>query len=518
MSRCHACLVNVRIGFGSNRAKCLLSAAAVLVCAGAAGDPQACYEVTRVDADPPETFQISGTHLNDEGVVVGVMQGAPFRGERAFAWRDGIYTDLHAQIDPSALRSFALAINNQGEIIGNFWDVEADPNAFLLRGGELTLIQPFGRPLSVSDSPGVINNLGQVAGAVSRRGYVWDDGAETELPALPQSPSPAGVVEIGGINDLGVVVGTSLFETGRRAVMWKDGQVISLGQFDGFPLTVARAINNRGQIVALGPGPGTSIRQVIWEDGAVTPLPVLEGGSSAVPVDINNSGQVLGWTNFNTFPTATTVGTLWTEDHVPFVLKTLVCADDPLRTVVRLPVPRTINDRGQILSAESVEWPAPPVATYLLTPRPPDRMPPTAVIVSEDFEPMQAQWETIAGTWTIVDGTYASNDPNGPSVAAIASYRGLHAADPATQTLEFDQYTFRVRMRNTGFGATTVAGVMYQFQNFSNHYAVDVSATGIVSLRRNIGGFGEYIATASPVSSAMSGSISRCKGTRARPR
>ena len=78
---------------------------------------------------------------------------------------------------------------------------------------------------------------------------------------------------------------------------------------------------------------------------------------------------------------------------------------------------------------------------------------------------MQQQWETIAGTWTIVDGTYASNNPNGTSVAAISSYRGVHAADPATQTLEFDQYTFRVRMRNTGSGATTVAGVMYQFRD-----------------------------------------------------
>jgi hypothetical protein len=176
----------------------------------------------------------------------------------------------------------------------------------------------------------------------------------------------------------------------------------------------------------------------------------------------------------------------------------LVCADDPLRTRVKLRIPKAINDRGQILMAELVEWPAPPLATYLLTPRPSDRVPPTAVIVSEDFEPMQAQWETIAGAWTIVDGTYASNDPSRSSVAAIASYRGVHAADPATQTLEFDQYTFRVRMRNTGFGATTVAGVMYQFQDPANHYAVDVSATGSISLRRNVGGSAEYIATASP--------------------
>jgi probable HAF family extracellular repeat protein len=499
MSRCHACLVKVLIGFGCNRAKCLLSAAAVLVCAGAAADPQACYEITRVDTDPPETQLISGLGLNDAGVVVGAAR--PFE-QHAFAWRDGSYTDLHAQIDPSGVASVALAINNHGEILGNFSDVQADQNAFLLRGGEIALIQPFGSTLNVSDSPRSINNLGQVAGAIGNRGYIWDDGDVTELPALPQSPSPAGAVQIGGINDLGVVVGTSgLFATSQRAVMWKDGQVVSLGQFDGFPLTVASAINNRGQIVALGPGPGTSSRQVIWEDGAVTPLPVLEGGSSAVLVDINNSGQVVGWTAFNnTFPNATTIATLWTEDHVPFALKTLICADDPLRALVNLQFSAAINDRGQILATGPLATNFPERATYLLTPRPSERVPPTAVIVSEDFEPMQAQWQTIVGAWTIVDGTYATNAIVCPcqSHATITSYPGLRATDPPTQTLEFDRYTFRVRMRNTGSGATTMVGVLYQWQGGSDHYAVDVSAAGVVSLRRNVGGIGEYIATASP--------------------
>ena len=119
MSRSHACLLNMLTGFGGNRAKCFLSAVAILVCAGATADPQSCYEITRVDTDPPEIELITGTGLNDEGVVVGFRH--PFN-ERAFAWRDGAYTDLHAQIDPSALKSFALAINNHGDILGNFSD------------------------------------------------------------------------------------------------------------------------------------------------------------------------------------------------------------------------------------------------------------------------------------------------------------------------------------------------------------------------------------------------------------
>lgn len=125
-----------------------------------------------------------------------------------------------------------------------------------------------------------------------------------------------------------------------------------------------------------------------------------------------------------------------------------------------------------------------------------DQVPPTAVIVSEDFAPLQAQWETFAGAWRIVDGTYVASATICCNLAAITSYRGLHPADPPTRTLEFDQYTLRVRIRNSGVNANSPAGVVYQFQDPGNHYAVDVSPIGNVSLRAALGGINHFIATA----------------------
>ena len=91
-----------------------------------------------------------------------------------------------------------------------------------------------------------------------------------------------------------------------------------------------------------------------------------------------------------------------------------------------------------------------------------DPVPPTAVIVSEDFEPMQEQWQPVpsAGSpiWSVIGGTYRTRGA-GNQISVITSYRGVTSADPPTQTLNPDRYTFRVRMRNQGLEEMTRAGL-----------------------------------------------------------
>ena len=64
-------------------------------------------------------------------------------------------------------------------------------------------------------------------------------------------------------------------------------------------------------------------------------------------------------------------------------------------------------------------------------------VPPTAVIVSEDFEPMQEQWQpaSSAGSpiWSVMGGIYRTRGA-GNQISVITSYRGLGPADPPTQT------------------------------------------------------------------------------------
>lgn len=57
-----------------------------------------------------------------------------------------------------------------------------------------------------------------------------------------------------------------------------------------------------------------------------------------------------------------------------------------------------------------------------------DPVPPTAVIVSEDFEPMQEQWQPVpsAGSpiWSVIGGTYRTRG-GGNQISVITSYQGL---------------------------------------------------------------------------------------------
>src|SRR5215212_9610852 len=119
-------------------------------------------------------------------------------------------------------------------------------------------------------------------------------------------------------------------------------------------------------------------------------------------------------------------------------------------------------------------------------------VPPTAIIVSEDFEPMLEQWQPVpsaAGSpiWRVIDGTYRARG-TGNQISVITSYRGLSPADPPTQTLNSDQYTFRVRMRNQAIEERTSAGLVYQYQDAQNFYRVSVSAGHIVTLERVLDG------------------------------
>jgi hypothetical protein len=120
-----------------------------------------------------------------------------------------------------------------------------------------------------------------------------------------------------------------------------------------------------------------------------------------------------------------------------------------------------------------------------------DPVPPTAVIVSEDFEPIQEQWQPVpsAGSpiWSVIGGTYRTRG-TGNQISVITSYRGVSPADPPTQTLNSDRYTFRVRMRNRALEELTSAGLVYQYQDSQNFYRVSVSAAHIVTLERVLHG------------------------------
>ncbi len=130
-----------------------------------------------------------------------------------------------------------------------------------------------------------INNNNVAAGSVSIGGgeqnaVVYGSGAWQLL----------GRGAAAGINDSGMVVGTSPAIGGMGQAWYWDGQ-----RHD-FASGHANAVNNPGHIAGAGPVPGNGS---IWRDGAFTPLGTLAGGSYSEGLDVNILDHVVGWADYD---------------------------------------------------------------------------------------------------------------------------------------------------------------------------------------------------------------------------
>lgn len=112
-----------------------------------------------------------------------------------------------------------------------------------------------------------------------------------------------------------------------------------------------------------------------------------------------------------------------------------------------------------------------------------DQEPPTAVIVREDFVPLNDEWQAASGTWSASAGTYNSTAAGTTDLTRIVQYRDIAPGNPPTDTLRFDQYSVSARVRSRGDGVGTV-GLIYAYQDSANYYEALLSTDGTVSLRR----------------------------------
>jgi len=130
-------------------------------------------------------------------------------------------------------------------------------------------------------------------------------------------PSLGGTSRGMSINNRGSVAGWSNLPDGhRRAALWEDGSILSLGTLGGPSSTVPwPGQNNTGMIVGIshtalvdpldeewsceagGFLPETTnliCRGFVWENGVMRELPTL-GGNHGFATGVNNRGQVVGW-------------------------------------------------------------------------------------------------------------------------------------------------------------------------------------------------------------------------------
>ena len=222
--------------------------------------------------DPDRVLENDLTGGNDRGVTVGsLLRYDPTMGEAHGYLRDarGRFTTIDV---PGALTTLGWRINNRGQVVGIYSDVDRQVPLRFLRG----YIYENGRFTRV-DAPGVSNttlndindrgqSIGQAFDAADPRNthytFLRDrDGTFTKLPDVPRAVQTIHI----GLNNRGQTVATAAFLSADgtfvtlRAYRYDDGEPTRIA-VPGSVSTFATAINDRGHIVGYytDPAPGTT--------------------------------------------------------------------------------------------------------------------------------------------------------------------------------------------------------------------------------------------------------------------
>jgi probable HAF family extracellular repeat protein len=149
-------------------------------------------------------------------------------------------------------------------------------------------------PLQTSYAFGV-NDIDEIAGVVNNRAFVARDGVSQDVGLLPGHASSVAR----DINNKGQVVGASVRVDGAaRGFLWDRGAMADLGVLPGDLSSEAYAINVEGIVVGRSGNLGfTTSRAVIWRDGSPVDLNAIAGAAGwilSAATGINDVGQVVG--------------------------------------------------------------------------------------------------------------------------------------------------------------------------------------------------------------------------------
>jgi probable HAF family extracellular repeat protein len=148
------------------------------------------------------------------------------------------------------------------------------------------------RFLGLAVVAGSVLGFVSVGPAAAQTGYLVED-----LGTLPGDDSSVARA----INENGDVVGWSMGPAGTRAFLYTSaGGMVALPALSGRPRSVARDINDAGVIVGSANAGGTDLgHAVIWSAGSVRDLGTLGTGSYSEAWGLNNLGEVVGWSYTN---------------------------------------------------------------------------------------------------------------------------------------------------------------------------------------------------------------------------
>ena len=271
---------------------------------------------------------------------------------------------------PGAATTAANGINDKGQIVGSFWDASGHEYGFIDSAGGFATISVAG---AASVAANGINDLGAVVGTFTdsagvTHGFLDNGGTIVTINA----PGAVGTAA-DAINDQGQIVGSFLSPkspTDPAAVgpavngFLRDPAggftTIVAGRNDGFQGVTQPypfGINDSGVIVGttqLAPGG----QPQAWEYTGTTlePLPTIAGAMGTGATDVNNNGLIVGWYG------VADAGTI--PDGATFL------DNNGTLTEITLPgTPHAINNQGQIVgSANGEGFLATPAASLASSP------------------------------------------------------------------------------------------------------------------------------------------------------
>ena len=228
------------------------------------------------------SLQGNAMAVNDNGVVVGAVW-SPTISAHAYRWEGGVLTNLSY---PGEIYSDAQGINNDGVVVGRYWSYDgpfAHVHAVSWNAkGDAVDLGSLGRPFSSSEALG-INASGIIVGLSSTT-----DG-QIRRPVRFRSP---GVVDdlgtLGGsygiaraISDTGLIVGESTIDAANNILhgfLYENGLMTDIGSLPGMGTSTLYSVNSAGLAVGASFG-ALGVRGVVYGGGRLIDLNSIVDGT-----------------------------------------------------------------------------------------------------------------------------------------------------------------------------------------------------------------------------------------------
>jgi len=252
-------------------------------------------------ADMPAAEYLWVSDIDEDGNIVGTYNLPPdsYERARAFAWIDGVFSDLgDLGIDDDAR---ATAMDRHGVVFGT-----SGSHVFAWRDGRMRDLGAWGD--SFDDEEHDVTVVTDVNAQGAGVGYALDFGRRTiafvaERGRRTKLPNTLGGehVRAYAINDHGTICGWAYTANGRyHAFRYENGGMTDLGILPDGPHSEARAINDAGDVVGFS-GTTRGERAFIARAGS-TQMEDLNVAADAKPQKwilmyawgINDRGEIVG--------------------------------------------------------------------------------------------------------------------------------------------------------------------------------------------------------------------------------